>query len=90
MDAGLSLTMHILVSACRPGLPSGNARTVAAYAAQGARRAEDRRNEAAGPGSATAMGMRRFVKRTIDMWRGGFDSRRVLMAQVRLCLASET
>ncbi len=50
--------------------------------AQGARRDEHRSGEAGGPGSSTAMGMRRFVKRTIEMWRGGFDSRRVLMAQV--------
>ena len=57
---------------------------VSVPAAQGARRAETRRGEAAGPGSATAMGMRRFVKQTIEMWRGGFDSRRVLMAQVRV------
>ena len=54
--------------------------------AQGARRAEHRNGEADGPGSSTAMGMRRFVKRTIELWRGGFDSRRVLMAQVRVTL----
>lgn len=54
------------------------------HAAQGTRRAASRRGEAAGLGSATAMGMRRFVKQTIEMWRDGFDSRRVLMAQVRV------
>jgi len=49
--------------------------------------------ESPGPGSSTAMGMRRFVKRTIEMWRGGFDSRRVLMTQVRgtlLCIRLTT
>lgn len=29
-----------------------------------------------------ASGMRRFVKQIIELWQGGFDSRRLLMTQV--------
>ena len=34
-------------------------------------------------GSATEMGMRRFVKQAVEMWLGGLDSQRLLMTQVR-------
>ena len=33
-------------------------------------------------GGAMALGMRRFVKQIMELWRGGFDSQRVLMTQV--------
>ena len=47
---------------------------------QGERRAARRAD--ADQGSAMAMGMRRFVKQMMELWRGGFDSQRVLMTQV--------
>lgn len=53
-------------------------------AVQGARRAAGRGAGSGGgeAGGAMAMGMQRFVKQIMELWRGGFDSQRVLMTQV--------